>query len=164
LATSISPIFSGLRREDCGPVTDLLVHLATASLRLPWMPLCAQFLGSQVSCLHFRQFCQSCKCSAAKCGHPPTDIGNRLFSRHGHDMGSAPPCQRMDPRLMSLADHHAEPETDCRHHCRRRTWASRRLRGTEAISLNRRADGDFAGDGAVLRSSADLCGTAGSQP
>src|SRR3954468_17532221 len=30
------------------------------------MRSCAHFLGSQVSCLHFRQFWRSCKCSAAK--------------------------------------------------------------------------------------------------
>ena len=65
LATSISPILSGLN-VDTGPVTEILIFAATASLRLPRAQFCAHFLGSQVSCLHFRQFYRSCKCSAAK--------------------------------------------------------------------------------------------------
>src|ERR1700716_883126 len=35
LATSISPIFSGLRAVDTGPVTDFLGSVTTASLRSP---------------------------------------------------------------------------------------------------------------------------------
>src|SRR3954464_10189273 len=55
LANSTPPTFNGTARGIFGPVTGLLVHAATASLRLPVLS-CAQFLGSQGSCLHFRQF------------------------------------------------------------------------------------------------------------
>src|ERR1700738_4060193 len=68
LAISISRIFNGLRREDSGPITDLLVLLATASSRLHRISFCAQFLGSQAPCLRFRQPHQCCKCSAEKYG------------------------------------------------------------------------------------------------
>src|SRR5258707_4266477 len=65
-AISISPIFSGLWEGATGPVTEILIFVTTASLRLPHARFCAHFLGSQVSCLHFRQFWRSCKCSATK--------------------------------------------------------------------------------------------------
>src|SRR5260370_12918099 len=43
-------------------------------------------LCSQASCLHIRQFCQSCKCTAAKYAFP-TAVGNHsVFASH-HDKG-----------------------------------------------------------------------------
>src|SRR6201991_3222637 len=77
-AIAISPIFSGLSEGATGPVTEFLVFVTTASLRLPYAQFCAHFLGSQASCLHFRQFWPSCKCSATKYTQL---LGILLFSR-----------------------------------------------------------------------------------
>src|SRR5882762_7394356 len=79
LATLILPIFSGGRAVDTGPVTKFLGFVTTASLRLPRAQFCAHFLGSQGSCLHFRQFWRSCKCSATKYAQL---LGILLFSLH----------------------------------------------------------------------------------
>src|SRR6201989_3314180 len=79
METLMSPIFNGLRREDSEPVTGVsffcpLHHCGGRG------PFCAQILGSQASCLHFRQFYQMCKCTAAKTAFP-TAIGNRSVFR-----------------------------------------------------------------------------------
>src|ERR1700733_10839821 len=91
LATSISPIFNGLSCEESGPVK--VCSFFWRSLHCERRnPFCAQFLGSQGSCLHFRQFCELCKCTAAKTGFP-TAIANRSFYMCDHDKGSAPAHQ-----------------------------------------------------------------------
>jgi hypothetical protein len=79
LETVIPPIFKGLRHDDGEPVTGV------SFFRLPhhcdgYCTFCAQTLGSQASCLHFRQFYQMCKCTAAKTSFP-TAIGNRSVFR-----------------------------------------------------------------------------------
>src|ERR1700754_4427538 len=77
--TAISPIFRGLGREDCEPVTSVSFFWPSPHCEGCYC-LYAQILGSQGSCLHFRQFLQSCKCSAAKFGFP-TATGNRSVFR-----------------------------------------------------------------------------------
>src|SRR3984957_19489576 len=63
-ASSISPIFNGLWCKESSLLTDFSL---LSRVPLPaGIDCCAQILCSQVSCLHFRQSLQSCKCTATK--------------------------------------------------------------------------------------------------
>src|SRR6185295_5917440 len=83
LAAAISPLFNGLEREISGPVTSfswLGRRLHCNRQRI----LCAQILGSQASCLHFRQLYHLCKCTATKTAFPTGDGNHSIFRiRHG---------------------------------------------------------------------------------
>src|ERR1700678_3126600 len=82
-ASSISPIFNGLWRKESNLFTDFSL---LSRVPLPEGIDCrAQFLGSQVSCLHFRQSRRSCKCTATKYLIFSQATGIVLSSRHEHD-------------------------------------------------------------------------------
>src|SRR5690242_4033076 len=86
----MSPIINGLELVFPEPVTDYSFFRQTPH-RACQYPFCAQILGSQVACLHFRQFFESCKCTATKTAFPTATAGFcwRLFRRQ-HDKGCAP--------------------------------------------------------------------------
>src|ERR1700722_9390108 len=89
LASVISPIFKGLRRLLSGPVTSVPFSFWPHH-RGGHNTYCAQILGSQASCLHFRQFYQMCKCTAAKTAFPAAFLqlcGIALFLGRRRDKG-----------------------------------------------------------------------------
>ena len=122
----------------------------------------AQILCSQVSCLHFRQFCKSCKCTATSRGIIPNREELLCLPRL-----SVIRAEPRDPSLgipnleLTIAQTHDESAADCRHPRRRRTRPSRRRGRPEAVSLDRRPTRDLSRAGAIQFASSGVRRAAG---